>query len=111
MNRKNATGNETKHPRPQSARERVDRTSESGDRPSSASSTGATPVRGWTTPGTDPDLTGGSMAIDPEELREFLSADGTDVGADPAFKQRLRETLWKLVENQHGLSDDDPEDH
>jgi hypothetical protein len=51
------------------------------------------------------------MAIDPEELREFLSADGTDVGADPAFKQRLRETLWKLVEDQHGLSDDEPEDH
>jgi hypothetical protein len=51
------------------------------------------------------------MAIDPEELREFLSADGTDVGADPAFKQRLRETLWKLVEDQHGLPDDESEGH
>ena len=111
MNRKDATENESKHPRPQSGRERVDRTSGSGDRPSSASSTGATPVRGWTKPGTNPDLAGDSMAIDPEELREFLSADGTDVGADPAFKQRLRETLWKLVEEQHGLSDDEPEDH
>ena len=113
MNRQDATGNETKRPRPQSGRERVDRTLGSGDRPSSASSTGTTPVRGWTTPGTDPDpdLAGDSMAIDPEELREFLSADGTDVGADPAFKQRLRDTLWKLVEDQRGLPDEEPEDH
>ena len=111
MNRKDATGNEAKRRHPQSGRERVDRALRSGDRPSSESSTGATPVRGWTTPGTDPDLAGDSMAIDPEELREFLSADGTDVGADPAFKERLRETLWKLVEDQHGLPDDEPEDH
>jgi len=48
-----------------------------------------------------------SMAIDPEELRDFLSADGQDVGADPVFKERLRETLWKLVEDRYGTGDDD----
>jgi hypothetical protein len=48
-----------------------------------------------------------SMAIDPEELRDFLSADGQDVGADPVFKERLRETLWKLVEDRYGSGDDD----
>lgn len=48
-----------------------------------------------------------STAIDPEELRDFLSADGQDVGADPVFKERLRETLWKLVEDRYGVGDDD----
>lgn len=33
-----------------------------------------------------------------EELAEFLEADdAADVYADPAFKERLRETLWNLV--------------
>lgn len=33
-----------------------------------------------------------------EELAEFLEADDADdVYADPAFKERLRETLWNLV--------------
>ena len=50
-----------------------------------------------------------SMAIDPEELRDFLSADGQDVGADPVFKERLRETLWKLVEDRYGSDDDTTE--
>ena len=111
MNRKDATGNEAKRPRPESGRERVDRALGSGDRPSSESSTGATPVRSWTTPGTDPDLAGDGMAIDPEELREFLSADGSYVSADPAFKQELRETLWKMVKDQYGPPDEEPEGH
>jgi len=51
------------------------------------------------------------MAIDPEELRDFLSADGTDVKADPAFKENLRETLWKIVEERYGLPDDESEGH
>jgi hypothetical protein len=111
MNRKDPTGNEGKRPRQQSGRERVERAFGSGDRPSSETSTGATPVRKWTTPGTDPDPAGDGMAIDPEELREFLSADGTEVSADPAFKQALRQTLWKLVEDQYGLPDEEPEGH
>ena len=116
MNRKDATGSETKRPGPQSGRERVDRASESGSERPGASSVGADTIRTWTTPGTtppgtNPDLAGDSMAIDPEELREFMSADGTDAKADPAFKQSLRETLWKLVEDQYGRSDDEPEDH
>ena len=53
----------------------------------------------------DADVEG--MVIDPEELRDFLSADGQDVGADPVFKERLRETLWKLVEDRYGSGDDD----
>jgi hypothetical protein len=53
------------------------------------------------------DIDSGSMAIDPEELRDFLSADGKDVGADPVFKERLRETLWKLVEARYRVPDDE----
>ena len=33
-----------------------------------------------------------------EELRDFLAADGLDLRADPAFKERLRRELWELVE-------------
>lgn len=50
------------------------------------------------------------MAIDPDELRDFLSADGTDVNADPVFRERLRETLWKIVEDRYGQADDEPEE-
>ena len=35
-----------------------------------------------------------------EELRDFLAADMVGVQADPAFKERLRRELWKLVESQ-----------
>lgn len=31
------------------------------------------------------------------ELQEFLDADRYDVPADPAFKERLRDTLWRMV--------------
>ena len=33
-----------------------------------------------------------------EELQEFLEADLYPIDADPAFKEQLRETLWKLVQ-------------
>jgi hypothetical protein len=39
-----------------------------------------------------------------DELREFLEADNMDVQADPAFRERLREKLWKLVEQQRNGS-------
>jgi len=35
-----------------------------------------------------------------EELREFLQADNLEVPVDPAFKERLRRKLWKLVQEQ-----------
>lgn len=35
-----------------------------------------------------------------EELREFLQADSLEVPVDPAFKERLRRKLWKLVQEQ-----------
>ena len=35
-----------------------------------------------------------------EELRDFRAADMVGVQADPAFKERLRRELWKLVESQ-----------
>lgn len=44
-----------------------------------------------------------------DELREFLEADGLDVGADPAFKERLRRRLWRLVRERLGLVPDDSE--
>lgn len=33
-----------------------------------------------------------------DELREFLEADLLDVPVDPAFKERLRQQLWELVQ-------------
>jgi hypothetical protein len=35
-----------------------------------------------------------------EELREFLQGDSLDVPVDPAFKERLRQRLWELVQEQ-----------
>lgn len=35
------------------------------------------------------------LDFDPDELRDFLAADALDVGADPAFKERLRRELWQ----------------
>ena len=32
-----------------------------------------------------------------EELREFLEGDFLDVRADPEFKERLRERLWRML--------------
>jgi hypothetical protein len=33
-----------------------------------------------------------------DELREFLEADLLDVQVDPEFKERLRQKLWDLVQ-------------
>ena len=35
-----------------------------------------------------------------EELQEFLEADRNPIRADPIFKERLREKLWKALEEQ-----------
>jgi hypothetical protein len=35
-----------------------------------------------------------------EELREFLQGDALDVPVDPAFKERLRQKLWDLLQEQ-----------
>jgi hypothetical protein len=50
--------------------------------------------------------------IDAEELREFMSGDVFEVGADPVFKERLRRKLWKIVRSLQGTppSDDPPGD-
>ena len=32
------------------------------------------------------------------ELRDFLAADDEPVEADPVFKQRLRERLWEMIQ-------------
>ena len=37
-----------------------------------------------------------------DELREFLEADLFESSADPAFKERLRERLWALVQDRYG---------
>lgn len=38
--------------------------------------------------------------IDPEELRDFLAADGVEVKADPVFKEQLRARLWRIVQQR-----------
>ena len=37
-----------------------------------------------------------------DELREFLEADRVEVHADPGFKERLRRSLWDLVQTRAG---------
>jgi hypothetical protein len=39
----------------------------------------------------------GAMEFTVEELREFLDGEVLGVRADPAFKERLRHTLWEMV--------------
>ena len=34
------------------------------------------------------------------ELREFLEGDRQPIEADPAFKEELRDRLWKMLEEQ-----------
>lgn len=41
-----------------------------------------------------------------EELTEFLEGDLSPVRADPAFKERLREELWELVQSRYGRDGD-----
>ena len=102
---------EKKHADGRSLRGRLGRPVESEDGFSSGSSTVKSPSTGWSRVPADLEVSGEAMAIDPEELRDFLSADGTDVKADPAFKENLRETLWKIVEERYGLPDDVSEGH
>lgn len=47
------------------------------------------------------------MAIDPEELKEFAAPPEEGAQADPAFKERLRETLWEIVDERYGTSADE----
>ncbi len=44
-------------------------------------------------PGLDVDIDG----ADAEEFEEFMSADWLDVKADPTFREKLRERLWKML--------------
>jgi hypothetical protein len=48
----------------------------------------------------DPESSETSRDIPIDELREFLAADGTEVNADPQFKEELREKLWDLVQSK-----------
>jgi hypothetical protein len=43
-------------------------------------------------------MTDGSTAFSMDELVEFLEADQVPVEADPAFRERLREELWEMLE-------------
>jgi hypothetical protein len=45
--------------------------------------------------------------IDDAELLEFLEADVTGSEADPDFKERLREKLWRIVRTRSWKSDDE----
>lgn len=92
-------------------RGRASRSLESDGRLSSPTSAGKIPSTGWSRVPPDSELSGETVAIDPDELRDFLSADGTDAKADPAFKENLREALWKIVEERYGLPDDESEGH
>jgi hypothetical protein len=94
-----------------SLRGRVGGSPESEGGSSSGSPPAKNPATGWSRVPGDLEVSGETMAIDPEELRDFLSADGTEVNADPAFKENLRETLWKIVEERYGLPDDESEGH
>jgi hypothetical protein len=49
-------------------------------------------------------------AIDPAELREFLSADFVEEKADPAFRERLRSLLWEMVKRRYGSTKEAGED-
>jgi hypothetical protein len=70
-----------------------------GDRPEHSS-----PISGdhWRLPGAEDE-----DDIDPAELREFLAADLLDVEADPVFKERLRQKLWRLVRARYGDGSDE----
>ncbi|MDG2048835.1 MAG: hypothetical protein P8M78_01605 [Myxococcota bacterium] len=48
-------------------------------------------------------------SIDPAELEEFMAADEAGVQADPVFKERLRRTLWRMV-NQRPMTSDQGDD-
>ena len=76
----------------------------SGGAGRAASSGGAGEGR-WTAVPLDQEV----AEVDPEELQEFLSADVLGVRADPAFKERLRHKLWRIVISRTAASPDDGE--
>ena len=45
--------------------------------------------------------------VDPDELREFMSADWLDVKADPTFREKLRDELWTMLRDRQRNADDD----
>jgi hypothetical protein len=45
-----------------------------------------------------------------EELQEFLEGDKLPSQADPAFRERLRQELWEMVQQRYGRKPDDPLD-
>lgn len=45
--------------------------------------------------------------IDPAELEEFMAADGIDVEADPVFRERLRQRLWRMVSERQPVPPDE----
>lgn len=50
------------------------------------------------------------LDFDPAELREFLAADLLEVQADPVFKERLRQKLWRFVRARYGADVERDED-
>lgn len=72
---------------------------------SASTSPGAAAGPGWETL---PGLGDEAVAdVDPAELREFLAGDILDVQADPIFKERLRQKLWRLVRTRYGDAAED----
>lgn len=44
-----------------------------------------------------------------EELREFAAEGEGPAPADPAFEEKLRERLWRMLRQRLGRSREDPE--
>ena len=56
------------------------------------------------------ELPGFDEAVDPDELREFMSGDWLDVKADPTFREKLRDQLWNMIRDRSGkVSGEDEE--
>lgn len=43
--------------------------------------------------------------VDPQELRDFISADWVEVKADPGFRERLRGQLWEMLSGNRSETD------
>jgi hypothetical protein len=46
-------------------------------------------------------------AVDPIELQEFLETDWSHIQANPAFKERLRGELWRLLQSMKNGNESD----
>ncbi len=44
----------------------------------------------------------GASTLEDEEFAEFLEADKLPVDANPEFKEKLRQKLWKLLKDLQG---------